>query len=185
MPSLNSFTVPKLCRRVIDVDRVVDILHNQVLKSLVLDHTDPRTCPSTGAKCCTYMQWFAHADRAVYHPHVRCTNISAGKHRDLMRFRLGCADIAVNAGRFVVNKKPRAERICPCCDSGQAEDEKHVVLECPAYDCIRSRAEFAALFDDDQVIDMRSIFCDPQHQSVVADFIRAISLERKKLVAVL
>lgn len=42
--------------------------------------------------------------------------------------------------------KPRAERICPCYDSEQAEDEKHCVLECPAYDCFGSPAKIAVLF---------------------------------------
>lgn len=48
---------------------------------------------------------------------------------------------------------------------------------------------FAALFNDNQVIDMRSIFSDlfydSQQQSVVADCISAMFLELKKLVAVL
>ena len=75
------------------------------MQSLIVAHSDPRTCPSNGAKRCTYMHWFAHTDRGVYHPHIKYTTISAGKHRDLMRFRLGCADIAVNSGRFVVKAK--------------------------------------------------------------------------------
>lgn len=44
---------------------------------------------------------------------------------------------------------------------------RHNVLQCPAHDCVRARPTFAALFDNDQVIDMRSMFGDPQHQFVV------------------
>lgn len=183
--SLDAVAVPDLCKLVIDVDRVVGVLHSQILMSLTSTHADPRTCPSEGAKQCTYMQWFAHADRTVYHPHVKCITISFGKHRELMRYRLGCADTAVNAGRMVHRhvKKPRAERICPCCDSGQAEDELHQVLECTAYDDIRSKTKFAVLFGTGRENSMTSIFCDMIHQSIVADFVRAVSVRRKQLVA--
>lgn len=44
----------------VDVDRVVGLLHEQVLQSRVHDHTDPGTCVSSRrAMYCTYMQWFA------------------------------------------------------------------------------------------------------------------------------
>ena len=153
------------------------------MQSLFNTHADPRTCPSHGAKQCTYMQWFAHADRAVYHPHIKYTTITSGKHRDLMRCRLGCADIAVNSGRFVAKqiKKARSVCICPCCCSGQPEDELHVVFECTAYNSIRSQNKFAGLFDSGH--SMKALFCLPHHQSILSDFIRSISLRRKQLVA--
>jgi hypothetical protein len=179
---VGSVSAVDICKKVIDVDRVVGVLHSQVMQSLFNTHADPRTCPSDGAKHCTYMQWFAHADRDMYHPHIKYTTITSGKHRDLMRFRLGCADIAVNSGRFVVTqiKKARSDRVCPCCGSGP-EDELHVMFECTAYDNIRSQAKFAGLFVGGH--DMKTLFCHPQHQAILSDFIRSISLERKRLVA--
>ena len=40
------------------------------------------------------------------------------------------------------SKLPRAERVCPCCCSGQAEDELHVIFECTVYDVIHSISLF-------------------------------------------
>ena len=97
-----------VCYMVIVVDRVVDIMHTQLLQSLTSAHDDPRTCPSDGAKQCTYLRWFAHPDRSFYHPHIKCTTIPAGKHHELMRFLLGCSEIAVNSGRFLLLHKKKA-----------------------------------------------------------------------------
>ena len=183
--SLNLDSIPDICSKVIDVDRVVSVLHTQIMQSLFIGHTDPRTCPSIGAKHCAYMQWFAHADQTAYHPHIKSVTIPSGKHRELMRFRLGCSDIAVNSGRFVArqNRLARADRVCPCCSSGQAEDELHVIFECTAYDIIRSQARFVGLFSNGNLIDMKTLFCHPQHQSLLADLVRACSVKRKQLIA--
>ena len=43
-------------------------------------------------------------------------------------------------GRYHV---PREQRVCRCCGTeSQIEDEKHVLLECPAYDDIRTQEDF-------------------------------------------
>lgn len=184
MSSVGSLRHEDICNMVLDVDRVVDILYSQVMQSLTSVHINPRLSPSPGAQQCTYLRWFAHADRFEFHPHVKCTSIFAGLHRELMRFRLGCAKNAVNSGRFLAPnvKQPRAQRSCPCCSSGQAEDELHMVFECDAYQEIRSRSYFAVLFSIGDGHDMNSLFCSPIHQPLLADFIRAISLKRAKLV---
>ena len=99
-----------------------------------------------------------------------CIGVDMPSHCELMRFRLGCSDIAVNSGRFVArqNRLARADRVCPCCSSGQAEDELHVIFECTAYDIIRSQTRFVGLFSNGNVIDMKTLFCHPQHQSLLA-----------------
>lgn len=182
--SMANLCASNVCSMVIDVEKVVNILHTRVMHSLTAVHVNPRLCEDR-VKLCTYFRWFAHPDGSAYHPHVKCTNISAGKHRELMRFRLGCAVNAVNIGRFVDKsvKKPRAERICPCCASGQAEDELHMVFECAAYHEIRSRNMFAVLFIGGGH-DMLTLFGSPQHQSLLADFVRAMSVKREQIVNV-
>ena len=81
------------------------------------------------------------------------------------------------------SKLPRAERVCPCCSSGQSEDELHVIFECTAYDVIRSQARFVGLFGNAHVIDMKALFCHPQHPSLLADLLRAFSVKRDQPIA--
>ena len=102
-----------------------------------------------------------------------------------MRFRLGCADIAVNTGRFQVgrHKKARAERSCPCCSSGQAEDEAHVMFECAAHSTIRRSARYTALFNGVALNDMKTLFGRLDNQSLLADFVFTIAFNRKQLTA--
>ena len=42
-------------------------------------------------------------------------------------------------GRWVVPKTPWMERFCHHCENTNFEDENHFLLECPAYDHIRSQ----------------------------------------------
>jgi hypothetical protein len=174
-----------LCKHEFDVDHVVDKMHMHIFQSLMNTHCNPRTSPSVGATHCAYMQWFAMEKADGFHPHIKCITMPTTKHQELMRFRLGCADIAVNSGRFELpcKKKARAERTCPCCTSGQAEDELHVVFECTAYDTIRNSTKFAGLFEDIPVGGMKKLFSDPQRQHLLADFVRALSLARKQRIA--
>lgn len=176
-----SHSVADICR-VVDVDEVVERLNTRIFQCLWATHLDPRSCPSIGAKHCLYMRWFAHTDTHVFHPHITCTDIEYGKHRQLMRFRMGCADIAVNAGRFVKPKKERANRLCKCCSLKQAEDELHVVFRCPAYNRIRSSLKYSALFVGIVVGDMLSFFNECTRQSLLADFIRTIEVARKRIL---
>jgi hypothetical protein len=179
------YSADNICKLQFDVDKVVEKMHHHIFQSLLSTPMDPRTCPNVGVKHCTYMRWFAPADTTVFQPHIKCINIPAGKHRELMRFRLGCADIAVNEGRFDkgVKKKARADRTCPCCTSGQAEDELHVVFECTAYNHIRGSPRFSALFVSIPDGGMREMFCDPHRQNLLADFVRALSFARKRRLA--
>ena len=50
--------------------------------------------------------------------------------------KLVCSDhpLEIERGRYRGNKKPpREERICTTCDLRAMEDEKHFLLDCPAY----------------------------------------------------
>jgi hypothetical protein len=179
------YSADTICKLQFDVDRVVDKMQCHIFQALVNTHANPRTCPNVGVKHCAYTRWFAQDNTTLFHPLIKCINIPTGKHKELMRFRLGCAEIAVNEGRFDKgpNKRPRADRVCPCCTSGQAEDELHVVFECSAYSHIRGYPRFAALLASIPDGNMRELFSDPNRQDILADFIRALSLARKRRLA--
>ncbi len=44
--------------------------------------------------------------------------------------------------RCPLARKPRAERTCRVCNSSSVEDEKHVLMECPAYEPLRRAVGF-------------------------------------------
>ncbi len=49
--------------------------------------------------------------------------------------KLLCSDhsLEIETGRHRLIRKPREERTCTMCDLNQVEDEKHFLLDCPAY----------------------------------------------------
>ena len=51
------------------------------------------------------------------------------------KFRCGVAPIRVETGRY--ERLPFEERLCPVCEGGEVETEKHVLMQCPAYRDIR------------------------------------------------
>ena len=86
-----------VCSMVINVDRVVWVLHSQILPSLCMNHDlSPCTCPSEGARQCTFLQWCVRDDPSIYCPHIRYTTVSAGKRRGLTR------SLALNAPALAV-----------------------------------------------------------------------------------
>lgn len=89
----------------------------------------------------------------------------------------------MNNGLFQigVNNKPLAEHLCPCCSSGQAVDEMHLVIECDAYITIRQCSSFTAVFSG--VVDngMKDFFFCPDLKFLLADYIRALCFQRKQL----
>lgn len=178
--------IDSICK-VVDVEKVVEALKLQVFQSLSYTFVDPRTCPSSGAKHSMYMRWFAHTDNGNFHVHIKSTGIPSGKHRDLMRFRLGCTKNAVNEGRMQNHntKKPRSERLCAYCTMEQAEDELHMVFDCSVYNGIRSSRRFLSLFKDVDTGDMRTFFNNQYQQPLLADFVRAIMVARKQHIAAL
>ena len=64
----------------------------------------------------------------------------------MSKFRCGVAPIRIETGRY--ERLSVDERICPLCRNG-IEDEKHVLIHCPAYNCIRTELfEKAALVNN-------------------------------------
>ena len=144
---------------------------------------DPRTAPSKGVALCIYNAWFRTDITEGLPAHISCQNIPESQHKLLMRFRLGCGHVATNTGRHCSpkDKVPRGQRLCaiPGCD--EVEDEKHVIFECKAYDCLRSSSVFKPLFQTNVACCMR-VFMNNLDQLIVAQFLNELFKIRYKVL---
>ena len=61
----------------------------------------------------------------------------------LLRFRMGAHSLPVVLGRR--SRVPQAQRLCQRCNLHAPHDERHLVLECPAMQCVRDW--YPALFN--------------------------------------
>jgi hypothetical protein len=71
-----------------------------------------------------------------------CVLMPRNHHEALMRFRLGRLDLDVSLFALKPVRKPRAERTCRVCKGSSVEDEKQVLMECPAYEPVRRAVGF-------------------------------------------
>ena len=104
---------------------------------------DPRSCPCLGVKLCTYRRWFARP------AHQRCpacweVPMSTAKLQKILRFRMGSHLLPIEQGRQL--RLPRHRRVCRLCHTGALDDERHMLLECPALADLRD--EFSPLVVD-------------------------------------
>ena len=58
---------------------------------------------------------------------------------NIAKIRTNSHDLHSKTGRWAVPKTPWMERICHICENRNIEDENHFLLECPAYNHIRSQ----------------------------------------------
>ena len=68
--------------------------------------------------------------------------LSARCMRLLLRFRMGAHSLLIVQGRR--SGTPRGQRLCQRCDQHAVGDERHLIFECPAMQCVRDK--YAALF---------------------------------------
>ena len=52
-------------------------------------------------------------------------------------YRLSDHNLEIEKGRHKKEWKPREDRLCRNCDSGEVEDEFHFLLSCPIYTTLR------------------------------------------------
>jgi hypothetical protein len=109
----------------------------------------PSTCASTKVSALTYRFWVGMAgirNCQVFHS-MYCMPTA---HRlTLHCLRLGCNDLRVVQGRR--NNTPRHDRLCLLHSAfdarhTQVEDIRHFLLECPAYERIRTHPYFSTIF---------------------------------------
>ena len=106
-------------------------------------HISPRSCPSAGAKLCTYHRWFSRPNPQVTEPYFELP-LSRRSLGQLFRFRLSSHSLPIEQGRRA--KLPRAMRFCPFCPGHHVGDERHLVFECPALQHIRQH--YADIYSD-------------------------------------
>ena len=87
--------------------------------------------------------------------------------RHLAQLRTGSHRLRVETGRWERPRLPRQERICLRCESGDVDDEHHLVFDCPAVQELRE--EHAGLFAASE--DLRSFL--EQESLQVAAFVSA------------
>lgn len=111
-------------------------------------HVCPRTCPSMGARLCTYYRWFFPSHQpyrlSSRHPHVLRLPLSARRLQTFLRFRMGCHGLPRDNACWGPQRVSRMHRICLKCTSNQVGDERHLVFECTALQPIRDK--YADLF---------------------------------------
>jgi hypothetical protein len=56
----------------------------------------------------------------------------------IAKIRTNSHELHTETGRWSILKTPWDERVCHLCDTKKVEDEKHFLLDCPAYTQIRS-----------------------------------------------
>jgi hypothetical protein len=63
---------------------------------------------------------------------------SVKKKISIVKIRTNSHKLHSETGRWSIPKTPWDERVCHLCDTKKVEDEKHFLLDCPAYTHIRS-----------------------------------------------
>ena len=111
----------------------------------------PRTCPSEGARLCTYARWFQQlpgiTTKLLQQP------LTASVMRKFLQFRMGSHGLPGLTGGWA--GIPRDARVCPLCQS-HYPDERHAMLECGAQPL---QAEFSCLCQ--QPMSMRQCMWQP------------------------
>lgn len=103
--------------------------------------TDPRSFPDSIPV--TYVRYRTWVDDNQAPKHLSAFIPNHIKHM-LIRFRCTSFPLAIQIGRNSKKKIPRSQRLCKACCMACVEDDKHFLLECPAYKHIRQ--EYPAIF---------------------------------------
>jgi hypothetical protein len=99
---------------------------------------NPRAAESEQVSYATYDSWMSDciSQPAPYVDNGCCIKL---EHlADLMRLRLGALWLNVVTGRWTNGGTERTHRYCRKCMAYAIEDEKHFLMECPAYQAIRA-----------------------------------------------
>ena len=119
-----------------------------------------RACPDStreGFKAFKYFQWFENSTDDT--PYISQVN-DVGDIRTLAKFRCGMHWLASETMRS--DNIGRSSRICGCCNSGEREDEMHIMF-CEAYEHVRQ--SFPVVFDSELYMDLRHAFLN-NHNNV-------------------
>ena len=121
---------------VIDISELRSCLSAQLASAWDGLADNPRSCPSEGARLCTYLRWFA-CQRGSNECLLRLP-LPRKALVCFLRLRTGSHMLPNVAGSW--EGVPRSQRLCPLCTSQHA-DERHALMECPALAALRQRYE--------------------------------------------
>ena len=163
LESSESITAALLDGKSIDISSLCEDLRER--RDRVWDEVvdgDPRDEHTPHRKLCTFYHWFAKEEVIEYDsrgrmkimhplPKYLCGRVAPFIRKDTARLRMSSHKFLVETGRY--NGVPYKERKCRLCESGEVEDELHVVLEC------RATHEFRQMFIelDDSITDLRTL----------------------------
>ena len=133
--------------------------------------SDPRTAPSRGAMWVKYKCWFENPRRR----HLLFSGPDCCI-RGLIKLRVGSTNL-----KIYDHSIPREKRVCELCQSGEVEDELHVLRVCPAYSHVRRRDKWAHLFVGTIRKNLKE-FMDTEDQFSLAMFVNALFKERLVLL---
>jgi len=109
-------------------------------------------------------------------------NLAKNERSIMAQYRCGILPIRIETGRYV--NEQLDDRICTICHSGQIESEKHFLLECCAYDELRTdtygqlfeNIEFMNKQDDDKVVLLLKTYTRKTAKFLVKAFLRRRSM---------
>ena len=85
-------------------------------------------------------------EEPLLQPYIREAGASDPISKIISGLRVGTNDLEIERGRWCAPRVPREERVCRMCDTGCMEDERHFLLDCPAYET--ERREFTQQLDE-------------------------------------
>jgi hypothetical protein len=113
--------------------RYIDSL-NQFSEEAARDALIARVRASTRTKYKTYVEI---NPTLTTHEMYGSTHVAEHKRIAFTKLRLSSHNLAVERGRWT--RVPRDQRLCQLCDSGEIQDEHHILTRCPATNDVRTR----------------------------------------------
>jgi len=104
-------------------------------------------------------------EEPLLQPYIREAGASDPISKIISGLRVGTNDLEIERGRWCVPRVPREERVCRMCDTGGLEDERHFLLDCPAYEV--ERREFAQQLDEQYTLSWAELSENQQLQVVL------------------
>ena len=77
--------------------------------------------------------------------------------RAIARLRTSSHSLAIETGRYCRPRLPPEQRLCKLCDKNHVEDEKHFLLDCPAYSLFREQL-YKSIPDISGILDVNDKF---------------------------
>jgi len=127
---------------------------------------------SIGAAYLKYKSWFYDKDVETHKHHKAF--ISLKKLKILVKFRLGGSALRINDHSI-----PRNNRVCPCCNNGNIEDEKHFIFNCQSFNNFRHCHAYMCLWTDHHDI---KAFCNQDNQILLANLLHDMFIARNRLL---